>query len=199
MAAAPAIGVALGAGHPQTSEWLRPKIKGPNLSLNVRKGPFTAFNATRSWANGFVGLDNFRQMLSHDPLFWQSLGFSVRWVVVEVGLQLLSGLVLALIVNETFIGRGLARGGDRPGNRRRQALHPRLDIECEIHGNGSGNLAVLGASQNPRWYERGLLHPHRHTIVDAVDADGMVAMPPAPRLGDDWNFAHIEEHTVDLW
>jgi multiple sugar transport system permease protein len=67
------------------------------------------YNATRSWANGFAGLDNFRQMLLHDPLFWQSLGFSVRWVVVEVGLQLLLGLVLALIVNETFIGRGLAR------------------------------------------------------------------------------------------
>ena len=67
------------------------------------------YNATRSWANGFAGLDNFRQMLLHDPLFWQSLGFSVRWVVVEVGLQLVLGLVLALIVNETFVGRGLAR------------------------------------------------------------------------------------------
>jgi multiple sugar transport system permease protein len=67
------------------------------------------YNATRSWANGFAGLHNFRQMLLHDPLFWQSLGFSARWVVVEVGLQLLLGLVLALIVNETFVGRGVAR------------------------------------------------------------------------------------------
>ncbi|MEV6608531.1 MULTISPECIES: carbohydrate ABC transporter permease [unclassified Kutzneria] len=67
------------------------------------------YDVTRSWANGFAGLDNFRQMLLHDPLFWQSLGFSARWVVVEVGLQLLLGLGLALIVNETFVGRGLAR------------------------------------------------------------------------------------------
>ena len=32
-------------------------------------------------------------------------------------------------------------------------------IACEIHGGGPGNLAVLGAMFNGRWYERGLLHP----------------------------------------
>jgi multiple sugar transport system permease protein len=63
----------------------------------------------KPWENGFAGLDNFRQMLFHDPLFWQSLGFTAKWVVVEVVLQLLLGLVLALIVNETFVGRALSR------------------------------------------------------------------------------------------
>ncbi|MFE2754694.1 carbohydrate ABC transporter permease [Actinosynnema sp. NPDC059335] len=67
------------------------------------------YNVTQPWKNGFAGLDNFKQMLFDDPLFWQSLAFSAKWVFVEVGLQLLLGLVLALIVNETFIGRGLAR------------------------------------------------------------------------------------------
>ncbi|WP_309117304.1 sugar ABC transporter permease [Saccharothrix sp.] len=67
------------------------------------------YNVTQPWKNGFIGLENFRVMLTEDPLFWQSLVFSAKWVVVEVGLQLLLGLVLALIVNETFIGRGLAR------------------------------------------------------------------------------------------
>ncbi|GAA0207652.1 sugar ABC transporter permease [Saccharothrix mutabilis subsp. mutabilis] len=67
------------------------------------------YNVTQPWKNGFVGLENFRFMLTEDPLFWQSLAFSAKWVVVEVGLQLLLGLVLALIVNETFVGRGLAR------------------------------------------------------------------------------------------
>ena len=33
-------------------------------------------------------------------------------------------------------------------------------MDCEIHGGGAGNLAVLGAMHNGRWYERGLLHPH---------------------------------------
>ncbi len=64
---------------------------------------------TQPWKNGFIGLENFRRMLFEDPLFWQSLAFSAKWVVVEVGLQLVLGLVLALIVNETFVGRALAR------------------------------------------------------------------------------------------
>ncbi|SMC92953.1 carbohydrate ABC transporter permease [Lentzea albidocapillata] len=64
---------------------------------------------TQPWKNGFIGFENFRRMLFEDQLFWQSLAFSAKWVVVEVGLQLVLGLVLALIVNETFIGRGLAR------------------------------------------------------------------------------------------
>ncbi len=64
---------------------------------------------TQPWKNGFIGLENFRRMLFEDPLFWQSLAFSAKWVVVEVGLQLVLGLCLALIVNETFVGRALAR------------------------------------------------------------------------------------------
>ncbi|WP_075894432.1 carbohydrate ABC transporter permease [Actinomadura sp. CNU-125] len=66
------------------------------------------YNVTQPWDNGFAGLDNFRQMLG-DELFWQSLGFSVQWVVATVVLQLLLGLGLALIVNESFIGRALSR------------------------------------------------------------------------------------------
>ncbi|MET9632792.1 sugar ABC transporter permease [Lentzea sp. NPDC006480] len=64
---------------------------------------------TQPWKNGFIGLGNFRRMLFDDPLFWQSLMFSAKWVVVEVGLQLVLGLILALIVNETFVGRAVAR------------------------------------------------------------------------------------------
>ena len=64
---------------------------------------------TQPWDNGYAGLDNFRRMLTDDPLFWHSLRFAAQWVVAEVALQLLLGLGLALIVNETFVGRGLAR------------------------------------------------------------------------------------------
>lgn len=67
------------------------------------------YTLNKPWENGFAGLANFERMLLHDPLFWQSLGFTLRWVAVEVVLQLLLGLVLALIVNETFVGRGMAR------------------------------------------------------------------------------------------
>ncbi|POX37002.1 sugar ABC transporter permease [Streptomyces sp. Ru73] len=66
-------------------------------------------NPTKPWRNGFAGLDNFTEIFTHDPLFWGTLTFSLKWVVVEVGLQLLFGLALALLVNQTFAGRALAR------------------------------------------------------------------------------------------
>nr|WP_312892728.1 sugar ABC transporter permease [Allostreptomyces psammosilenae] len=77
--------------------------------LSVLWYSLQTYNVTQPWDNGFAGLENFRTLLFEDPVFWQSLGFSVRWVLVEVSLQLVFGLALALIVNETFIGRGLAR------------------------------------------------------------------------------------------
>src|SRR6266511_3178350 len=67
------------------------------------------YNVSKPWDNGFAGLDNFTRMLTADPLFWQSLGFTAKWVIVEVALQLLLGLALAVIVNETFAGRAVAR------------------------------------------------------------------------------------------
>jgi multiple sugar transport system permease protein len=65
-------------------------------------------NLTRPLDNGFAGLDNYRRMVS-DDLFWQSLRFTGQWVVVEVGLQFILGLTLALVLNRTFAGRGVAR------------------------------------------------------------------------------------------
>jgi multiple sugar transport system permease protein len=65
-------------------------------------------NLTRPLDNGFAGLDNYRTMLS-DEVFWRSLRFTVQWVLTEVGLQFVLGLALALVLNRTFAGRGLAR------------------------------------------------------------------------------------------
>lgn len=65
-------------------------------------------NVTQPWNDGFAGLDNFVAM-SADPLFWRSLTFTLQWVVVEVGLQFIFGLALALLINKTFVGRALAR------------------------------------------------------------------------------------------
>lgn len=66
------------------------------------------YSVIQPWDNGFVGLDNFVAMMS-DELFWTSLWFTAKWVVVEVVLQLIGGLIMALIVNEVFKGRGAAR------------------------------------------------------------------------------------------
>ncbi|OEJ96764.1 carbohydrate ABC transporter permease [Streptomyces thermolilacinus] len=67
------------------------------------------YNVTKPWKNGYAGFDNFTRAFTEDPLFWSTLAFSAKWVVVEVTLQLALGLVLALLVNQTFVGRGIAR------------------------------------------------------------------------------------------
>lgn len=66
------------------------------------------YNVLKPWSTGFVGLDNYVTMLE-DSVFWRSLAFTGQWVFVEVGLQLVFGLALALIINETFVGRAIGR------------------------------------------------------------------------------------------
>jgi L-alanine-DL-glutamate epimerase-like enolase superfamily enzyme len=78
-------------------------------------------------------------------------------------------------------------------------------MDCEVHGNGAANLAVVGAISNCRWYERGLLHPfldyeevpaHLNSLVDPMDADGYVHLSDRPGLGEDINFAYIEANIL---
>lgn len=78
-------------------------------------------------------------------------------------------------------------------------------MDCEIHGNGAPNLAVVGAIKNCRWYERGLLHPflnydepvaYLNSLVDSMDEDGFVHLSQRPGLGEDINFDWIEAHTL---
>ena len=57
----------------------------------------------------FIGLDNYIAIW-HDPVFWASLGRTAIWIGLTVPLQLLLGLVTALLLNQTFRWRGLARG-----------------------------------------------------------------------------------------
>jgi multiple sugar transport system permease protein len=56
----------------------------------------------------FVGGQNYLRLL-HDPLFWQSLRFTLLFVVVSVSLELVIGLAFALLLNEAVPGRGLLR------------------------------------------------------------------------------------------
>jgi multiple sugar transport system permease protein len=67
------------------------------------------YDITRPYLNGFIGLDNFRQVLTADDVFRTSLVVSVKWVGSEVVLQLVLGMILALVLNSAFRGRGLAR------------------------------------------------------------------------------------------
>ncbi|MBB4019397.1 multiple sugar transport system permease protein [Chelatococcus caeni] len=56
----------------------------------------------------FIGLGNFARMWD-DEVFWISLGHSFLWIALVVGFQFLLGLGAALLLNESFWWRGIAR------------------------------------------------------------------------------------------
>jgi multiple sugar transport system permease protein len=57
----------------------------------------------------FIGLENYVKVLTKDKQFWPSLKRTVIWIVFGVGFQFLFGFLLALLLNQKFRGRGLAR------------------------------------------------------------------------------------------
>jgi multiple sugar transport system permease protein len=57
----------------------------------------------------FVGLKHFTKML-YDPTFWTVVRNSVVWTVSVVVCQFVVGLATALLLNEKFAGRAIARG-----------------------------------------------------------------------------------------
>jgi L-alanine-DL-glutamate epimerase-like enolase superfamily enzyme len=78
-------------------------------------------------------------------------------------------------------------------------------MDCEVHGNGAANLAVVAAIKNCRWYERGLLHPfldydeapaYLRSLPDPMDEEGFVHLSEAPGLGEDIDFDYIAANTV---
>ena len=59
-------------------------------------------------SGGFVGLDHFRELYA-DPSFWNALRNTVTWTAASVALQFGLGLILALLLNHPFRGRGLVQ------------------------------------------------------------------------------------------
>lgn len=56
----------------------------------------------------FIGLDNYLAV-AQDPVAWSSLGRTLLWIGLTVPLQLALGLAAALLLNQRFWWRGLAR------------------------------------------------------------------------------------------
>lgn len=56
----------------------------------------------------WVGLKNYIAALE-DPVFWTSLRHTVTWIAITVPAQMLLGLATALLLNQNFPWRGLAR------------------------------------------------------------------------------------------
>jgi multiple sugar transport system permease protein len=77
--------------------------------LSVFYYSLQVYNPTAPYLDRFAGLDNFRQIFAHDPLFWHSLVVTAKWVIAEVVLQFILGMGLALILNRISRFSGLVR------------------------------------------------------------------------------------------
>lgn len=67
------------------------------------------YSLTSLYNKGFVGIGNFVKIFTEDALFFPSVILTFKWVFLEVALQLVLGLVIALLLNQTFKFRGVAR------------------------------------------------------------------------------------------
>lgn len=56
----------------------------------------------------FVGLSNY-SYFAHDDRFWNSLGYTFQFTIISVFFELVLGIIVALVINRTFRGRGLVR------------------------------------------------------------------------------------------
>ncbi len=72
---------------------------------------FTSLRYDIMWkpnATAFIWFDNYIAIFS-DPVFWSSLGRTAIWIGLTVPLQLALGFATALLLNQPFFWRGLAR------------------------------------------------------------------------------------------
>ncbi len=69
---------------------------------------FTDATLKRNDTADFVGLQNFADLLG-DTMFWESFRIGMVWAVSVTVLQLIAGLVLALLLNANLKFQGLAR------------------------------------------------------------------------------------------
>jgi len=76
---------------------------------NVFVQAFQHHNMLRPWGDGPAGFDNFINIFTNDTVFRSSLVISLQWVVAQVSLQLIFGMIVALILNRAFRFRGLVR------------------------------------------------------------------------------------------
>ncbi|NHI19249.1 sugar ABC transporter permease [Phycicoccus endophyticus] len=58
--------------------------------------------------NEFVGLSNYVTVLS-SPIWWQAFGITMFITVIGAAAELVLGMLLALVMHRTLIGRGLVR------------------------------------------------------------------------------------------
>lgn len=58
----------------------------------------------------FIGLENYRELLLDDPFFWQVVRNGFIFTIGSVLLKLIVGMIMALVLNQPLVWRGLWRG-----------------------------------------------------------------------------------------
>jgi multiple sugar transport system permease protein len=115
------------AAHPQAAKPLRKRIADASepylysapaliLIITVMLVPlvlgisyaFRDIQLLNPFSGGFIGLDHFRT-LSEDQAFFRALRNTLWWTGASVFLQFFFGLILALLLDKPFAGRGLAQ------------------------------------------------------------------------------------------
>lgn len=59
--------------------------------------------------SAFVGIDNYRQIFTIDPVFWTALGNTLSWTVASLIVPPFGGFLLALSLNQPLLARTLLR------------------------------------------------------------------------------------------
>ena len=77
--------------------------------IDVIRYSFMEYQMNRPKDIHFVGLENYKMILFRDSVFRKVFLNSIKWVVWEVGLQLLCGMLIASLLNKHFAFRGVAR------------------------------------------------------------------------------------------
>jgi multiple sugar transport system permease protein len=65
-------------------------------------------NLTSPGATPYVGLDNYARWLTSER-FWRSVGVTASFSIVSVALTIVLGLLVALVLNQAFVGRRVVR------------------------------------------------------------------------------------------
>ena len=92
--------------------WLLPSII--LMSVMILVPIFSVFQTSfseisKSGINkGFNGVNNYIWIFQN-PTFWNTLGNTVIWTIVVVGLSTILGIILGLVLNEKFHGRKIVR------------------------------------------------------------------------------------------
>lgn len=78
---------------------------GPMLySLYLSFTDFSGFGSPE-----WIGLGNYKQMFTEDPLFWKSLGNTIFYTLLSVPLSLITGYLLAVLLNTKVKFMGIFR------------------------------------------------------------------------------------------